>query len=395
MHYLKDNKAQRDQLTLTHFERKAFAAMLNLADGHVRRQPTPAEAVIMGNLQSIYEESLKRDPIELESRLVENQLSVCGQVMPEAITPLVFFSGSEALGVIGETLAVDCKTAAVVEPTFDNIPHLIYAAGVNVTPFPEELMNNVAGLEDIIKKFHSLVLTLPNNPSGISVSRETLATIAKKCVRHNTALVIDASFRAYGNDKFDFYEVLTDTKGLDWMMLEDTGKLWAANDLKAGILMCSERFFPKASELFHDLILSISPFVLMLLGTLAEEAGKEAVEEIIDHIQANRQVVREGLQGSSLFQPDVTPSRLSVERLFYDEKAYPDQRELLDYFANKGVALTGSEGYYWAGSKHKPFVRLALARNKDSVERAVAILAKEVNPLPTVKKRNFSVAETA
>lgn len=376
-HYLKDNKAQRDQLTLTHFERKAFSSMLNLADGHVRRKPTPAESKVMSNLQSIYEESLTVDPVKLESILVENHLTLCGQTKPKNITPLVFFSGSEALGVIGEALAVDCKMAAVVEPTFDNIPHLIYAAGVNVVPFPEELMNKPAELVDIIKKFHSLVLTLPNNPSGITVDRETLSKIAELCAMHNTALVIDASFRAYGTDQFDYYEVLTSTENLDWMMLEDSGKLWAANDLKAGILMCSERFFPKASELFHDLILSISPFVLAMLGQLAKDVGKEAVKEIIDHIQTNRTLIREGLKGHALFEVDTTPSQLSVERLFYDEKAYPDQRELLAHLASKGLALTGSEGYYWAGSKHKPFVRLALARDKSSVERAVAILSEE------------------
>lgn len=377
MHYLKDNKAQRDQLTLTHFERKAFSSMLNLADGHVRRKPTSAEATVMNNLQSIYEKSLTIDPVKLESILVENHLTVCGQVKPKETTPLVFFSGSEALGVIGQALAVDCKTAAVVEPTFDNIPHLIYAAGVNVTPFSEDLMNSPAELENIIKKFHALVLTLPNNPSGITVSRETLSEIAKLCALRNTALVIDASFRAYGTDQFDYYEVLTSTQNLDWMVLEDSGKLWAANDLKAGILMCSTRFFPKASELFHDLILSISPFVLMLLGELAKQAGKQAVGEIIEHIQVNRRLVREGLAEHSLFEVDTTPSQLSVERLFYDDKVYPDQRVLLEQLASKGLALTGSEGYYWAGSKHKPFVRLALARDKSSVEHAVSVLSKE------------------
>jgi aspartate/methionine/tyrosine aminotransferase len=376
-HYLKDNKAQRDQLTLTHFERKAFSAMLNLADGHVRRQPTPGESKVMSNLQSIYEQSLKIDPVELEARLVKEQLAVCGQVKPNEITPLVFFSGSEALGVVGEALAVDCKTAAVVEPTFDNIPHLIYAAGVEVTPFSEELMAKPRELEGIIRKYHSLVITLPNNPSGISISKATLVEIAKLCASHNTALMIDASFRSYSTNKFDFYAVLTGTKDLDWMVLEDTGKLWAANDLKAGILMCSERFFPKASELFHDLILSISPFVLLLLAELAREAGKEAVKEVIAHIQTNRSIVREGLKNSPIFQPDTTDSQLSVERLYYDEKVYPDQRKLLEHLTSKGLALTGSGGYYWAGTKHKVFVRLALARDKSAVERAVAILAKE------------------
>lgn len=377
MHYLKDNKPQRDQLTLTHFERKGLSSILNLADGHVRRKPTPSELKVMGNLQSIYEKSLTTNPVKLESILVENHLTVCGQVKPKDVNPLVFFSGSEALGVIGEALAVDCKTAAVVEPTFDNIPHLIYAAGVNVTPFSEDLMNSPAKLKNIIRTFHSLVLTLPNNPSGITVSRETLSEIAKLCATHNTALVIDASFRAYSTDQFDYYEVLTSTRDLDWMMLEDSGKLWAANDLKAGILMCSARFFPKASELFHDLILSISPFVLALLSQLAEHAGKEAVGEIIDHIQTNRSLVREGLKGHSLFEVDTTSSQLSVERLFYDEKVYPDQLKLLEHLALKGLALTGSEGYFWAGSEHKPFVRLALARDKSSVEHAVTILSKE------------------
>jgi aspartate/methionine/tyrosine aminotransferase len=377
MHYLKDNRPSHDQLTLTHVERQAFSSTLNLADGHVRRKPTPSELSVMGNLQAIYEESLTLDPVKLESILVKNHLTVCGQVKPQDVTPLVFFSGSEALGVIGEALAIDCKTAAVVEPTFDNIPHLIYAAGVNVTPFPEDYMNSPAELEGVIRKFHSLVLTLPNNPSGITVSRQTLAEIATLCAQHNTALVIDASFRAYNTSQFDYYEVLTGTPELDWMILEDSGKLWAANDLKAGILLCSARFFPKASELFHDLILSISPFVLALLGRLAEQAGRAAVEEIIAHIQTNRSLVREGLEGHPIFEADAAPSQLSVERLFYDENVHPDQQKLLEHLASKGLALTGSEGYYWAGSAHKPFVRLALARDKDAVERAVAILSKE------------------
>jgi DNA-binding transcriptional MocR family regulator len=58
-------------------------------------------------------------------------------------------------------------------------------------------------------------------------------------------------------------------------------------------------------------------------------------------------------------------------------RKHPDQRKLLEHLTEKGLALTGSEGYYWAGTKHKVFVRLALARDKSAVERAVAVLAEE------------------
>jgi aspartate/methionine/tyrosine aminotransferase len=364
-------------LTVTHVERRAFDVALNLADGHVRRSPVVAEQQVLEDLASIYHESLCIDPRLLERRMVASLMQTLGQSRPsDDQAPLVFFSGSEALTAIGFSLRSRGRRAAVIEPTFDNIPALIQAAGVECTPIGEDVLADMDSLAGILKTVDSLVLTLPNNPTGLDLSRDEFATIAALCVEYDCALVCDCSFRAYSEQAVDMYEIFDAMPELEWMVLEDTGKLWAANDLKAGILRCSSGFHDAASRVFHDLVLSISPFVLNLLYNFSERAGVAGVQQIRELIAVNRRVIRSSLEDHAVFRVDVGSNLLSIERLFYDDRVGVDQDEFVAGLLGAGVAVTGSNGYFWAGSEHQTFIRLALARDPGMVQSAVSMLSE-------------------
>lgn len=360
-------------MTITHFERRGLRVALNLADGHVRRRPTKAEIPILENLQDIYAESLQCSAIMLERLFVEALMKLHGQTLPQEAA-MVFFSGSEALSAIGAALRSKGYRVAVIEPTFDNIPALIALAGVEVTALAEDSLADLDSLPAALYSVDGLVLTLPNNPTGYAMGSKNFARVAEICADNACALVVDASFRAYAADRVDHYAILEAIPDLDWMVLEDTGKLWAANDLKAGILHCSARMRPAASSVFHNLVLSISPFVLNLQRHLAERAGRIAVNEIISVIRHNRIAVRERLRDHPIFATDASVTDLPVERLFYDPAVFPDQQRLINDLLLRDVATTGSEGYFWAGGKHRPFIRLALSRDIEVIRAALDVL---------------------
>jgi DNA-binding transcriptional MocR family regulator len=159
------------------------------------------------------------------------------------------------------------------------------------------------------------------------------------------------------------------------MQIEDTGKNWANNGLKAGVLVCSDRYAPTASKAFHELVLSISPFVLTLLWQLSERGGVQAIKEIQDLIDRNRSLVRLTLEDSSVFTPSMVRSSMPVETVFYDHDHFPDQSRMLDDLRSRGLGVVGSNDFYWSSTQHAPFLRLALSRNEAVVRQGADVLA--------------------
>jgi len=367
---------RRSPTTLTHVERRGLRTTVNLADGHVWRGPTAAEQPILHELQDVYKTSFKYDPVELEHKFVTSYLALSGQKLPEGAQPLVFFSASEAIDVAARVLAKHGESCAVLEPTFDNIPMLLASSGVPVYPFKEALLDDIDALAREIDKVTALFVTLPNNPTGLVLSKNDFRRLCDLCAKKGKSLIVDACFRLFvPSAHFNYYEVL-DNSGVDWMVVEDTGKVWATNDLKAGILVCSEKYAAEGSKAFHDLVLSISPFVLALLWQLSERGGAQAVKEVYQIIRSNRALIRSSIAESVVFRPNTAEALLPVENVFYDKTRFPNQPALIKLLEGLGLGVVGSEGFYWAGGKHEPFLRLALSRDRKTIRRGANILAQ-------------------
>lgn len=365
-------KVMTERPTVTRFAREGQDSLINLAEAYAYRDPVPAERAVLSSLQAVYDASVGANVRSLEVRLVKDFLGLSCQAVPRSSEPFVLFSASEAILIVAKILAQRQMSCAVLEPTLDIVPSLITSAGVRMSAYSESLLRNPEEIPASVNT-DALYMVLPNNPTGFWLDRPLFERVVRACQSANMTLIIDASFRAFEPRAcFDYYEVL-EAAGTDYLVIEDTGKLWATNGIKAGILVASEHYVVPARELSDDLVLNISPFTLMLLSRLASDAGAEAIADIRQLTQKNRGIVRQTLRGSHVFSV-AEESMIPVDRIFYDKSVFPDQQRLLLDLRERGLTVVGSESLYWAGSEHKPFLRIALSRNSEYLRQGIEIL---------------------
>jgi aspartate/methionine/tyrosine aminotransferase len=220
----------------------------------------------------------------------------------------------------------------------------------------------------------TIVVTHPNNPTGLVMPREHLRSLAEHAARHGQTLIIDASFRGQVRAaQYDSYEVL-EAAGADWVIIEDTGKLWATHELKIGLLAFSQRTTLPIGRAFSESLLAASPVVLQLVGQLAEDwtdGGYERSRAVIDR---NRDVVRQTIQavGLTLADPD---SQISVARIDLGSTG-PDSAVLHKELLARGVHVLPCAPFYWADpASGLRYIRISLARPFEIVAAAARRLA--------------------
>ena len=381
---------------LTRVERSGLSLPLQFADAHPRRPPVAGEARILSDLDRILRLCYELDPIELERRFVNSHLALAGQQPPPSAQAHVYFSASQAIEVAAQLVATRQaqrqqhsrsqrrQTLAVFAPIFDSIPAQFHERNIRVMALPEALLHRPSQrleLERALRYVDAVYIISPSNPLGGVVGRERLAYLAALCASRQQLLIVDASFRLYDPAAgYDHYSVLNASRA-DWLVVEDTGKLWAAHDLKAAILLSSWQLEAAATAAFETRLLSISPFVLALLWQLAETAGAQAVEDIRRFIAANRQLVADSVAGTWLSIGGTEGAQVPVAVLHYDRKRFSDQTSLLAQVKARGLGLTGSQLYYPPERRSRsslvalpPFLRLALSRPPERLYAALELL---------------------
>lgn len=154
----------------------------------------------------------------------------------------------------------------------------------------------------------AIVVTHPHNPTGLITPEGHLRSLAAHAVRHGQTVIIDASFRGQVRAaQYDMYALL-DEAGADWIIIEDTGKLWPTHELKIGMLAYSTRTKLPIERAFSESLLSASPVVLQLIGTLARDWSSGGYERARAHRPRN------GRGGDQAGRPAARRSRFADQR---------------------------------------------------------------------------------
>jgi aspartate/methionine/tyrosine aminotransferase len=158
-------------------------------------------------------------------------------------------------------------------------------------------------------------LTTPNNPTGWRLEKDTLVRMAEWAGKCGALMCFDTSFRGFDvRTQFDMYRILEDA-GVDYIVIEDTGKLWPMSELKLGFIAMSADLEQSIKRIMSDVLLSVSPLVVRLIEELANNNANGGADELHNLIATNRNLVREAvadLAGVTLPDPD---ARVSVCRL--------------------------------------------------------------------------------
>ena len=351
---------------------------LNLTDGHARLTLTTEQAAIVARIPDMFTEASRQSFSVIEREAHTAFFTAIGQHTAPVGSGRILscYSSTLATDIVARALPAGA-TIAVLHPTFDNIADLFVTRGLNLVPLTEEQLLNRDWPGPPVR---AIVVTHPNNPTGLLTPIGHLESLAAHAVRNGQTVIIDASFRGQVRDaQYDSYAVL-DAAGADWITIEDTGKLWPTHELKIGLLAYSERTDLPIERAFSESLLAASPVVLQLVKELAGdwvEGGYERARALVD---GNRAVVREAVEsaGLRLADPD---SQISVARIELPAGG-PDSAILYKDMLIRGVHVLPCAPFHWADPPSGlRYIRVSLARPFDTVQAAATTLARAYREL--------------
>ena len=257
--------------SLTRLEDKALRSGLNASDGHPRMPLTESQEHIVADLPSLFHQAQRCSFEEVEERAQRAFLHGIGQLRaPIATGRLVScYSSSTAMDIVARTLAERTSAVALIHPTFDNIADLLRARGLMLYPVAECEFDGeiVAELPDMLARCSSLLRT--TRPAGCCPPMHWPGSRSR--VNTGRVLALDTCFRAHDpRSQYDTYDIL-ENSGVEWVIIEDTGKVWPMLELKAGFLSWGERTDLALLDAFSDILLTMSPVILLLVQRLAED----------------------------------------------------------------------------------------------------------------------------
>ena len=381
----------RIERSLTSLEAEALASPtkeLNLTDGHPRGQLTKAQRAIAATIPAMFDEAFARPFSDIELAAHAAFYGCMGQAAAPIGTGRILstYSSTIALDIVARVLAERVSEVAVLHPTFDNIADLFRARGLRLRPVEEQQLDTGTWRQPA--DVGAVVLVTPNNPTGWILEREKLSRLATACAQAGQILVMDSSFR--GQDArahYDTYQAL-DEVGVEWAIVEDTGKLWSVSELKAGFLSWSAGSELRFVRAFNEVMLSVSAVILLLVAKLANDAGAGGFDEMRVGLEANRCLLAKTLADTPMKLTD-RDSRISVARVTLPEDG-PDAHNVYRALVDRGIHTLPCSRFYWArpadGDRQ---LRLSLSRPAPTVERAALALTEiylsaclEVGALP-------------
>ena len=369
--------------TLTKIELEGLHYMCNLGDAHTRKLPIKAYESITGDLVRIFNDADLQDYYSLRQGFITEYTKLIGQSYRfEQV--LLSYASSISMEVVANFLRLsNLNKVALVEPTFDNIPDILVRHGIELAPFADSDSYGVLGKEcTLFRDCNAIFVTIPNNPTGEIVSKESFKLICQNCSTAKTLLIVDACFRLFSSQmlNYDMREICEET-GVDYIIIEDTGKYWPLHDLKIGIIACSRSLIDRLNDIHTDLLLNVSPFILSLLKEFVRIELKLERRPIIEIISENRLMLKKALEARGL-RPYNFHSTVSVE--FIDITClHSRSSEICELLKAGGVITLPGKEFYWTGNEQgEKYLRVALARApeffENSVRRMMEVLDKNV-----------------
>jgi len=374
--YTRENAATFDAASgnLTELEYLALNSALNVADGHARQHLTDGQRSIVAQLPDLFSEAADNPVEKLERAAFGSYFALLGQhsfpVRRGGV--LSCYSSSVAMEIVARSLVTGTDSIALIHPTFDNIPDILKGVGLRLLPLPEAQIHEGDLTGAPLDTADSVFVTTPNNPTGRVLPEDRLRLLAGRCAERGQVLVLDTSFRGFDpRAHYDHYAVLEDS-GCRWIVIEDTGKLWPTLDLKVGWLVTSEHLGLPVAQVYSDILLGVSPLVLVLLRRFAEDAAAGGLADLHRFVAANRELLRSTLAGvPGVSFPD-SGSRGSVERIHLGRRgSVPTWRAL----QQRNVYALPCRQFFWANPEEGDhMLRVALARPAPTVTAAARIM---------------------
>ena len=292
-----------DHISLTEFEIEGLTSKYNFADGHAYHSMPAVLLPVVENLSSIWTATANKTIPTVEE---EFKLKFANAIGSRTLAAHKSYSisptASNSIDIAATWLkSQNCKVG-LLEPAFDNLYLILNRRGVDVSSIQEQDLNNLNSLEQKIEenRLNSLFIVNPNNPTGAELNETEFTNLVALCARKDMTLILDTTFRFYSKQSFDSYEVL-ERSGVNFIVIEDTGKTWPTQDMKASLMAYSGSLAQSVRELYEEIYLCSSSFTLAVLGNLIERTVEAGIDKVIwNEVDNRRSFLRGALLGSKL-----------------------------------------------------------------------------------------------
>ncbi len=356
--------------SLTQMQLLAVGSETNVAEGYPRFAPTESQAAILRQLTELMDEAVRTPYAALEIRAQAAFLHALGQESaPVGSGRIVsFYSSTVATIVATAALARRVNTVGLIHPVIDCIPALMRDHGLHLVPLSERLLGSGDPLAEH-PEVEAVFVGSPNNPTGMVLSGGRLQLLAESCADRGVPLLMDQCFRAFDSRaQFDTYALLDGT-GVEYVIVEDTGKLWPTAGVKLGFLAWSENARLDLAEVAADVLLTAPAFSVALVERFSLDMAAGGLQQLQARIAANRDVLTRALKGCDQAVPADGASRVSVSRLRLSRPLTGTR--LWGQLLRLGVHSVPCRPFYWSdGRAGDRYLRIALAREPEVVERA-------------------------
>lgn len=363
-----------DPRNITQYERPALSSPLNLTDGHMHQPWSESQLLIVERMPDLFKAANRERQAEAERRFVDRFSRASGQTIDGKNARWVLCSSaSMSIEIVANYLRLKGMSLSLMEPCFDNLADIFKRHHIPLEPVPDEAVRQGRIVEVLsAQKCEAILLVLPNNPTGTRLCRSGLKDLLAHCQRSGKILIVDSSFRFYDPEYFwDQYELLGESDA-PYIVVEDTGKTWPTQEVKVSILAMHPCLWRDLYDVYTDMTLHISPFVLDFVGEFLEDSRLGGLARLHAEISQNRRVLYSSLD-RSLLVPVEEPF-MSLSWLFVERGISADF--IRDQLAARGVNVLSGRHFFWSSRENDSYLRVALARSARTLEQAAKVISE-------------------
>lgn len=406
-----------EEQALTQIEALGLASKHDLANGHASQDLATSQERIIAKLPELWFKAAKQTSRDAESMF---KMAFANLAKAPSLHNYTSFkicpTASNSIDTIATWLSEKQLKTALIEPTFDNLALILKRRGVALSSISEELLHAHAHAQEqvlldftpfhaaargganfseftggykqiykeIFKPHDAIFLVNPNNPTGKVLSKMQFQAIAEACAETGKVLVMDNTFRFFVPQLYDTYEILLDS-GVTFLSIEDTGKVWPTQEIKASLLFTSANIIKEIHVIYDEIFLCHSNFALGILSEFLTDAFERGLEQAVwKGVAERRKIFRDKLVGSCLeIAPNSFESRISVEWVTIKSQLKNDL-QLCEFFQSKNLVLLPGRQFFWntkGAEGTSNFVRFALLKPEAEFLSAIDVLSNELRSI--------------
>ena len=303
---------------------------------------------------------------------------------------IVTTGGSEAL-IFGFMTCLNAGDEVIIpEPFYANYNGFAITAGITVVPVTAKIENGyglppISEFEKLITpKTKAILICNPGNPTGYLYSKTELEQLRDIIKKHDLFLFADEVYREFCYDGAKPYSAMN-LSGIEnnVVLVDSVSKRYSMCGARVGALISKNKELMAAALKFGQARLSPPTF-----GQLASEAALETPKEYFDNVVneyvERRNILVDGLNKiPGVICPNPGGAFYAMAKLPIDNSDKFCQWMLEEFsFEKQTVMMAPATGFYATKELGQQEVRLAYVLNKESLKKAVHVLAEALKVYP-------------